>query len=87
MFRLEYRLRADLITTDKKTRGRCSLAPRQLLGAARECWDRALAMGQQHGHFGPQVVLVLLCLPARGVERDHHVSQQVFRAGQRLALA
>jgi len=54
------------------------MAPRSLLGAARECWDRALLLGERHGYRNAQTTVIaptgtiglLLDCDTTGVEPD-----------------
>ena len=54
------------------------MAPTSLLGAARECWDRALSLGERHGYRNAQTTVIaptgtiglLLDCDTTGVEPD-----------------
>jgi ribonucleoside-diphosphate reductase alpha chain len=54
------------------------MAPRQLLGAARECWDRAYSLGERHGYRNAQTTVIaptgtiglLMDCDTTGVEPD-----------------
>jgi ribonucleoside-diphosphate reductase alpha chain len=54
------------------------MAPRALLAAARECWDRALALGERHGYRNAQTTVIaptgtiglLMDCDTTGVEPD-----------------
>jgi ribonucleoside-diphosphate reductase alpha chain len=54
------------------------MAPRSLLGAAQECWDRALALGAKHGYRNAQTTVIaptgtiglLMDCDTTGVEPD-----------------
>jgi ribonucleoside-diphosphate reductase alpha chain len=56
----------------------CPLASKSLLASARECWDRALALGEQHGYRNAQTTVIaptgtiglLMDCDTTGVEPD-----------------